>query len=351
MVMVFGGPGIVPSSRGVPSAAFTLPPGASYLIPAGSWSINTGLYGTVERFDPVTGMWRKAGDQGRGQAVVIADGVNERVVNRTGCAAAALLTNAGSGYTSAPAVAASAGGSQWTAVMGSLVNTTVTIATGGQSYTYPPIAIISAPSFPGIQATATCAISAGALSAVTITDQGGGYTAVPTISLINDPRDTTGFNASAILSLTGSGTVNGLILNDHGNPLTAVPTLSFTGGGGASAAATVVMDLSLTGYTVGTAGVALVAPVQLVGIPQPTAGSPAYTNPAIQTGAVNMRQGSITGALSAGALTATGLLVVDGGHYETVPSLLVLQSGIATTAPVATATVGGNTASIVMLAV
>lgn len=349
--MPFGGPGIVPSSRGVPSSAFSLPPGQAFLVPAGSWAIDTGLYGTVERFDPVLGMWRHAGDQGRGMAFVISDGVNQRIVNRTGCAAGAILTNAGSGYTSAPTVTPSAGASIWQAVIGAVVNTTTTIVTPGASYLYPPVCQISSPSYPGIQATATAAITSGAVSGITITNQGGGYLVPPTINLVNDPRDTTGYGANATLSLTGQGTVNGLLLLDHGNPLTAVPTLTFSGGGGSSAAATVIMDFSLTGYTVTTAGAGLVAPVQVFGIPAVTAGASAYTNPMTQAGIVNQRQGNIVGALSGGGVTATGLVVQDGGAYEVVPTLGVVQSGVATTAPVLAAVVGGQTANIVMLAV
>jgi hypothetical protein len=349
--MPFGGPGVVPSSRGVPSSAFTLSPGGVILVPAGSWSIDAGLYAGIERFDPITGIWRHAGDQGRGQSFVISDGNNQRIVNRTGCAAGALLTNAGSGYTGVPTVVASAGSSVWQAVMGALVNTTVTVNTGGSNYIYPPICLISSPSNPGIQATAVAAISGGQVTGITITNQGGGYLTPPTINLINDPRDTTGNGATATLSLTGQGTINGILCVDHGNPLTAVPTLTISGGGGSGAAATAIMDFSLTGYTVTTGGAGLVAPAQVWGIPQPVAGTPAYTNPMTQTGIVNQRQGTVTAAVSGGAITATGLLVVDGGHYETVPALGVMQSGVATTAAVLVAAVGGNTASINMLAV
>lgn len=351
MVMPFGGPGVVPSSRGVPSSALTLSPGEAYIIPAGSWAIEAGLYATIERFDPVLGIWRKAGDQGRGMAFVISDGNNQRVANRTGCVAGGLLTNAGSGYTSAPTVTPSAGNSVWAAVMGAVVSTTVVIATGGANYLYPPICQIGSPSNPGIQATATAAITGGAVSGVTVTNQGGGYFAPPTINFVNDSRDTTGAGAQATLALTGQGTVNGILCTDHGNPLTAVPTLAFSGGGGASAAATAIMDFSLTGYTAGTAGAGIVAPAQAWGVPAPTAGTPAYTNPQSQSGLVNMRQGSITAAVSGGGITATGLLVQDGGHYEAVPALIVAQSGVATTAPVLTATVGGNVATVIMLAV
>jgi hypothetical protein len=349
--MVFGGPGVTPSSRGLPSSAFSLSPGSVQPIAAGAWAIDTGLYGTIERFDPVLGIWRKAGDFGRGVNLVTSDGVNYRVANRTGCAVGALLTNAGSGYSSAPTVAASAGSSVWTAVMGALVNTTATVATGGANYMYPPIVQIGSPPNPGIQATGVAAITAGAVTGVTITNQGGGYLVAPPVNLVNDPRDTTGAGATASVSLTGQGTVNGLLVNDHGNPLTAVPTLTFTGGGGASAAATVVMDFALTGYTAGTAGTGVVAPAQVWGVPTPTAGTPAYTNPMTQSALVNMRQGNIIPVVTGGGIVAAGAIVQDGGHYETVPPLIVAQSGIATVAPILTATVGGQTANIIMLAV
>jgi hypothetical protein len=351
VVQVFGGQGVFPSSRGVPSPSYSLSPGQAFLVPAGAWAIDAGLYATIEKFDQITGIWRHAGDQGRGMSYVSSDGSSLRVCNRTGCAAGALLTNAGSGYTSAPTVTASAGASVWQAVMGALINTTVTIATGGANYVYPPQVIIGAPSNPGIQATATSTISAGAVSAITITNQGGGYLTVPSISITPDMRDITGNGASATISLTGQQTVNGVVCTDHGTVLTALPTLAFSGGGGSSAAATTIMDFSMTGYTVGTGGAVVAAPVQLWGIPTVTAGAAAYTNPQTQTGIVNMRQGNIIGAVSAGALTATGLIVQDGGHYETVPSLLIAQSGVATTFPIATATVGGQTATVLMLAV
>jgi hypothetical protein len=350
MVMVFGGPGIVPSSRGVPSSVISLPGGAAQLIPAGSWMIDPGLYCGIERFDPVTGMWRKIGSMGQGEQFIASDGVNQRMCNRTGCAVGALLTNAGSGYTSAPVITPSAGASVWVAVMGALVSTTVTVSTGGSNYVYPPICIIGSPSNPGIQATATAAISGGAVSAITIVNQGGGYITTPTITLLNDPRDTTGNGATAVLSLTGQGTINGVICTDHGNPLTAVPTLTFTGGGGSSAAATAIMDFALTGYTVGTAGAVIAAPAQTWGVPAPVSGSAAYTNPFTQVGLVNMRQGSIIAAVSGSAITATGLVVLDGGHYETVPTMQVIQSGIATTWPILTAAVGAQTGTFIQQA-
>jgi hypothetical protein len=351
MVMPFGGPGVVPSSRGMPSSALTLSPGETFIIPPGSWAVAPGPYGIIERFDPVTGLWRQPGAMGFGINYVISDGNNYRVANRTGCAAGALLTNAGSGYTSAPVVTASAGSSTWQAVMGPLVSTTATLLTPGSNYLYPPLVQISSPSFPGIQATGHTTISGGAVASIVIDNQGGGYTSVPSINLVNDPRDSTGSGATGSLALTGQGTVAGVLCLDHGTTLTSVPTLSFSGGGGSSAAATAIMDFTLTGYTVSVGGAGFSANLEVWGVPAFVAGTAAYTNPMTQTGLVAMRRGSIVGATSGGAVTATGALVTDGGHYETVPGLVYASSSLVTTAATLVATVGGANAHILMLAV
>jgi hypothetical protein len=349
--MPFGGPGIVPSSRGIPSSCFSLAAGATYLIPAGSWAIDVGTYAVLERFDPVTGAWRRPGAFGPGVQYVISDGVNYRIANRTGCAAGALLTNAGSGYISAPTVTPSAGASMWQAVMGPVVSTTATVLTGGSNYLYPPLVQISSPSNPGIQATGTATMTGGIVTGITITNQGGGYQAVPTINLVNDPRDQTGNGATAAVALTGGGTVAGVICIDHGNAVTAVPTLAFSGGGGASAAATAIMDFTLTGYTVQTAGVGFAGAVEVWGVPAFTAGAAAYTNPQTQTGLVNMRQAIIVGGLAGGGIAVAGSAVIDGGHYEAVPLLVYATNSIPTTAAALIAAVGGAVANVIMLAV
>ena len=85
---------------------------------------------------------------------IVADGTNWRLINRTGCPTAAVITNVGSGYTSAPTVTASAGGSLWKAIVGGAINTTVTVTTAG-TYNYVPTIVFSAPPAGGINATGT----------------------------------------------------------------------------------------------------------------------------------------------------------------------------------------------------
>src|ERR1700691_500578 len=277
MPIGFGGQGLQPSQRGLLTNVVALQAGETSLVgpgtglnltassnsqsqlpSTGAFSVKPGRYTALQTFDPILQAWRNigGGPTDATQAFLVQDGVNWRLAHQTGCAVGALITNAGSGYTSAPVVAASAGSSIWRAIVGGAVSTTVTVSNGGTAYTYPPAVVFSAPPQGGIQATGICTLSGGAVSTVTIIDQGAGYTTAPTITFVNDYREllalgsiTSGYDAAAVATLTGSGTITGLICIDHGTPLTAVPTLSFTGGGGSSAAATAIMCWTITAYT------------------------------------------------------------------------------------------------------
>jgi len=353
MPVNYGGPGVSPSSGGQPSNGLSLSAGQTYLIPSGRWMGKTGKYTTVQEFDPIANFWRTIGGGEVSGSInrIVSDGFNYRLANQTGCAVGALITNAGSGYTSAPAVAASAGGSIWRAIVGGAVNTSVTITNGGANFTYPPMLFVSAPPSGGIQATMTCTISAGAINAVTVTNQGAGYTVPPSITVIPDPREngvnglTPGYGAVLTAALTGAGTITGLICIDHGTPLTSVPTLSFTGGGGASAAATAIMCWTITSYTVGTAGAGLAgAFANVTAIDQFPTTAAAYTNPDTQSLLVRTRMASIKGTITANAIVAKAALALndDGGIYTSVPlGLVIPTASVVTTAPVITCVMGG----------
>lgn len=344
----FGGPGVSNNLAGLTSNQFALPAGEVYLPPSNYYGVSLGRYTNVQRYDPIGGIWRPVTDP-LGNHFLFADGSNLRFANTSGCAVAALLTAAGSGYTSAPTVTASAGGSTWQAIVGGAVNTTVSVTIGGTNYTQPPQVVFSAPPSPGVPATGYATISGGSVTAVTITNQGAGYTTAPTINFFNDPRDTTGANAAATCTLTGAGTVTAVLCTNHGTPLTSVPTLSFSGGGGSSAAATAIMNFALTGYSVTTAGAGYTAAagnVTVSATPTLTAGTAAYTNPGSQTNFVKVRPAIISAPASgAGAITATGLTVIDGGSYQAVPAtgsvVIIGGTGIISTAAVLALTVGG----------
>jgi len=351
---LFSGPGLIPSLKGVTTNVVNLSSGQCQTIsPAGWYMINTGLYTTVQQYDPITGIWRNIGngDHEGGGKYYYSDGVNYRLANQTGAVVGALLTNAGSGYTSAPTVTASAGSSIWRAVVGGAVNTTITVTNGGTNYTYPPQVQFAAPPAGGVQATGYSVLTGSAVSSVVVTNQGAGYASAPTVVFVNDPREgvngvTQGYNAAAVATLTGAGTVTAVLCLDHGQGgLTSLPTLAFGGGGGASAAATAIMCWSITSYTAGTAGVGLAGSVAQVSAEDafPTTAA-AYTNPYTQSQLVRTRQANIKAPISSGGITATGQVVIDGGVYTSSPTPLVIPTAsVVTTAPVITFALGGQT--------
>ena len=339
------------SIAGLSSPLIYLGSGQTWLIPPENWLLKPGKYTAIQQLDPITGIWRTigGGDTSAAPFFVTSDGQNYRLANQTGCAVGALLTTAGSGYTSAPAVAASAGNSIWRAIVGGAVSTSVTVTNGGVNYTYPPAVAFSLPPLGGLPATGYCTLSGGAVSTVVITNQGAGYTSAPTIVFINDYREISnpllsdGYGASAVATLTGAGTVTGVVCTDHGNGgLTAVPTLAFSGGGGASAAATAIMCWSITAYAVTSGGAAYSGDVLVNPYDVFPATAAAYTNPDTQSGLVKTRSAQIVAALSAGAITATGQNVLDGGIFTTAPNQMTAYNTPPTTAAALTFTMGGQ---------
>lgn len=357
MANIYGAQGVSPSLRGQPSNDYELQAGTAYLIPSGTWSVHLGRYLKMQEYDPITTIWRDIGDEGSGRRYVQSDGVNHRIANQTGCAVAALILNAGSGFTSAPTVTASAGASVWLPIIGGALSTTITVTNGGSGYVYPPIVLIAAPPSPGIQATAYCTLSSGAVSSVTVTDQGAGYPAPPTVSFVNDPRDTAGSGATGTTALTGANTITGLLATDFGNPVsgTTLPSLAFTGGGGAGATALVLMDWSITSITVAAAG-GLYTPaagtVEIRAIGGEPTSATAYTNPQTQLGLVRDRWSSILLATGTGGTlfsAASNIQYRDGGLYMGVPNLGIVGSAGGTGATI-TFTMGGQNDSFRLFA-
>ena len=344
-----------------------LPAASSWIIPAGTWLITPGRYTTVQYYDPLTLIWRGISSWNR-YISVNSDGVNFRVANQTGTPLGAVITNAGSGYTSAPVVTASAGGSTWQALINSSttgfnISDTITVTTAGSGYTLPPIVLISPPAPGGIPATAVAALSTGTISSITVTSNGAGYFSAPTIRLVPNPLDPNYSNGAivtgaATTALGVSGTVAALRCSYNGTALTALPTLAFAGGGGASAAATVVGCFAVTSCTVGTVGVAVpgtVAQINTVGgFTSTTIVATGYKNPVISNDLFTVRPGNIFAAVSAGALSGTGS-IIDGGLFQSAPTAMIthaaaVSGSLPTTAPAATFAIGGVTDTFVIQA-
>jgi len=353
------GSGLLLSLGSLATNLESFPAGQARILPAGQLLVNVGLYSTIEVWDPVLANWRILPRATDGWAFVDSDGTNWRIANRSGCAVGAIVTTAGTAYTSSPTITPSAGGSKWTAIIGGRVATSPTITTAGAGYTYPPHLIVSAPPSPGIQATMTCTLSAGAVNAVTVTNQGGGYTTAPTVTVVPDPRDTLAnitSNAVITAALTGAGTISGVLCTDFGTPVTAVPTFTISGGGGSSLAITALMSFSATGYTVSNGGSFHTGTIIISGSGMvDTSVTPANTNPAIEKGIIIPRAAKLTPALSGNAIVASAstapLTVEDWGYgFQLIPAAIPIDgTGLATTAVTTLAfTVGGQTDTIVI---
>lgn len=335
MTILFGGTGIQPTLRGQPTNVFSLQGGNCRLIPPGAWQITPGLYSCIQEFDAISGIWRAIGSGADGGAtnMVNSDGNNWRIANQSGCVVGGIVTTAGAGFTTAPAVTASNGNAVLVAILGGAVNTSITVANGGKNYVYPPIVLFDAPnagapgSPQGVQATGHATISGGAVTSITVDDQGAGYASTPSVYLVNDPRDTAGVGATATATLTGAGTVTAVLVTDFGNAYssTAVPTLAFAGSSTSTAAATAIMNWSVASYSVNSVGGSYAAPLLITTVDNgftTTGGS--TTNPTITSNLVRTRPARIKGALSTGVVTATGQIVYDGGVFSGVPTLLSL---------------------------
>jgi hypothetical protein len=342
----YGGTGQAPTIKGVPTNDYSLAPGqVSSVFPAGDWYAHIGKYTTLQQLDPITNIWRGIGAGPTDGAVrkILSNGVNYRFANQTGCVVGALLTVAGTGYTSAPTVVAGAGSSLWQAFVGGAVNTSVTISNAGINYSYPPQVQFDAPpavsnnGVGGIQATGYCTLSGGKVASIVVTNQGAGYASAPKVTFVNDPREgvngvTQGYNAAAVATLTGANTVTGLVCIDHGTDgLTSVPTLTISGGGGSSATATAIMCWSITAFTP-TGGTGFTGPSELSALDAFSTTSSAYVNPSTQSALVSTRKASILLPESGGAPTATGAVFYDRGVYTSVPTALVTTNGALITA-------------------
>lgn len=360
MTIIYGALGVSPTFRGQPGNTVNLQGGDTFLIPAGTWDIQMGLYSVIQQYDPLTTIWRNIGGSASDFKYVNSDGVNFRVANLTGCVVGAQVTNKGSAYLAPPTVTDNGGGGTgYLAILGPVVST-VTVLNGGTGYVYPPIVQISAPPSPGVQATGYATISAGVVTAVTITDEGGNYVSAPSVTLSNDPRDTTGSGATAVANLTGSGTIAAIVVTNPGSPITSttvVPTVTITAvNGGASGAAVALMCSTITAYTVTSAGSGYAGGVEISALGTGYGGAAAaYTNPKLQDGGlVRTRKAAILAALQTGAIITSGQTILDGGIYDGFsPTQIIYGSFTGTSAAVGNVgfTFGAHADSINLYAV
>ena len=336
----------------VGSNGLSLPPGGTVVLPPGLQMVTPGQYSKVQIKDPVTGVWTPyCTVDNNAPKFINSDGTNYRVANRTGCIIGVLVNNGGTGFTSAPAVAATGdGAATFTAIVGGAVSALIPAAGGsGAGYTYPPIVNISVPPAPGVPATAVCAVSGGVITGFTIVNPGAGYTIAPTVTIVPNPTDPTigtVTNASVTAQLSYVGVVTAILIGNHGLPQTAVPALSVTGGGGSGALATAVMDFVVTGYSVNPAGSGYIAPVNIMTSGGLITSSAAASNsPIVSSALLIPRNANINAVVNGPALSGGGsTAIIDGGEFQAPPLAFAIgaqNSAASVASAVITLTVGG----------
>lgn len=355
-----GGPGIGLNLLNQPTNLITLQASEIFLLPSGEFIVAPGPYTSFQFLDPVSGRWITINGANTLQPQKIdSDGTNFRLANLTGCPVGANITAAGNGTSltngigtaaTGLTITVSSGASTWVPVVGGAVNPTVTVTTAGSNYQYPPNIEFSPPPSGGIQASGYTLISSNTVSSVVVVNQGAGYTAAPTITVVNDARDTQGVGASFTINptLIGNTQVTALYPSNPGTALTAVPTLTFAPT--SAITATVLMNFTVTGLSGVGGGGAFAGTPLIIGVASPsvpnsgriTAG---IAGPIMDIGITQQRPALVLDTLNGGALSTTATILDAGFGFTTVPTAVVIAGAASTGTTIGSATfsVGGTT--------
>lgn len=344
------------SSNRVPLA-----PGDTFVVPAGDWYINLGLYCIIQYQDPVTGQWTAGAGAAwtRGQVFVKSDGFTCRVANLTGCVYSASVINAGTNYvqstTTITAIGTFGNGAAPTLVpivggaLGLTGTFTLDVTTKGAGYGVPPLIMIPPPppaaansnGVGGIPAQAVAVLgSGGSISSVSIINPGAGYPSAPVAAVVTSPFDpnlNAGITvATVVFSLTSAGLIMGAFVTNNGAPLNngslGSVTLSIGGAGSAgSLTANVlqsVVSATVTGPGVGYGTVE--SPLLTMG-GQPLTGA-ITNNPEALRLAWLPRQAQIglTPGNTSVSIGSPGT-VYDGGLFLSAPSINLMPPSNAVT--------------------
>ena len=284
-------------------------------------------------------------------------GATATAVLGTGASAGVITSinfTGGSGYTSAPtitiapptatAVAAATLGSGATAGMvtsistsGAITSITVTNQGLGYSSANLPNVTIAPPASGGVQATATAIVTGGVITGITINNAGSGYSSASPPAITIDPPLVTGTRATATATFTSGGV---------GYLSPPMVTLSPPPSGGTQATASaVVVNGVVTGFTITSAGSGYTsAPVVTVNPPIATAtaaavlngsavgsisvanGGAGYLNPPV----VTLTGGGGTGATATAVVNngvVTSILFPGGSGYTSAPTVSIASPG------------------------
>ncbi len=226
-------------------------------------------------------------------------GGNGALVNNSGTAAsigngiaglAVPLAGSGSGYSAAPAVVISGTGTGATATASlGLTTASITSASGGSGWVTGDLVLFDS-SF-GLPARGTVTASAGAITAITITDAGTVFTSGP--STIT--RVTGAGTGGTVVGNATNFTVGGISMTNAGTGYTGTPT--FTIGGVAAPAVTATLssvNLATTSSLGGSGDTTIAGVVSGAGLSKVGAGTLTLTAANTYTGNTAVTQGKLT---------------------------------------------------------
>ncbi|MET3038115.1 hypothetical protein ABXT08_18660 [Chryseobacterium sp. NRRL B-14859] len=101
---------------------------------------------------------------------------------------------------------------------------------GINTSTPDPSAILHIENFNGVPATATASISGGAVTGITISNGGSGYTTVPTVNFYGGGAIINGGSKARATATISNGSVTGITINNGGSGYTTAPTITVSGG-------------------------------------------------------------------------------------------------------------------------
>lgn len=91
-------------------------------------------------------------------------------------------------------------------------------------------AILHIENFKGIPALATATISGGAITGITVTNGGSGYTTVPTVNFYGGGSIVNGGTKARATATVSGGIITGITINNGGTGYTSIPTVTISGG-------------------------------------------------------------------------------------------------------------------------
>ena len=204
------------------------------------------------------------------------------------------VVNPGAGYSSVPAISFTGGGGSGAYAVATMSVNAVTVGAAGSNYTLSPVV-----SFSGGGGTGAAATASMGVNAINVVSGGSNYTQPPIITFSGGGGGS-GASATAFLgSGPNAGQVVGYTINTAGSGYTSSPTVIITPasgdttGSGASAAAT----LDVVSYTVTSAGSNYTSSptVTLTNALADTTGSGATATSALQVASVAVPTGGYSG--------------------------------------------------------